>query len=120
MTDILLVEDDILLGRQFVRTLKDADYHVRWARHAGQAMTYIDEQLPAVIILDMLLPVTSGLTLLHELQSYGDTAMLPIVMCTSIADTTTLEELQPYGVRRLLDKTTMQPGDIIAAVRAVL
>ena len=120
MTDILLIEDDILLGRQFTQTLNHAGYGVRWARHAGEAITYIDERLPSVIILDMLLPVTSGLTLLHELQSYGDTATIPVVLCTSIADTVTLEELRPYGVRRLLDKTTMQPEDIVAAVKAVL
>ena len=81
---------------------------------------FIDEALPDVIILDMLLPVTSGLTLLHELQSYSDTATIPVVMCTSMADILTLDELRPYGVRRLLDKVTMQPADIAASVRALV
>jgi hypothetical protein len=30
-----------------------------------------------------------------------------------------LEELESYGVRRILDKATMQPDDLVAAVRSV-
>lgn len=120
MTDIVLVEDDILLARQLTRFLEDAGWSVRHAHHAGEALAMIDAELPRVIILDMLLPVTSGLALVHELQSYSDTVVIPIVICTSMADVVTLDELRPYGVKRLVDKTKMQPADLIAAVRAVL
>lgn len=119
MTHVLLVEDDTLLAREQSRQLETAGFSVQHVAHAGAALVAIDEQLPQVIIVDMLLPVTSGLSLLHELQSYEDTATIPIVVCTSLADTLSLEELAPYGVRRLLDKTTMQPEDIVTAVRAV-
>jgi two-component system phosphate regulon response regulator PhoB len=119
MTNVLLVEDDVLLARQFSKTLELADMTVRCAYHAGEAMVMIDEQLPDVLSLDMLLPVTSGLALLHELQSYDDTMRIPVVVCTSMASTLTLEELAPYGVVRLVDKTTMDPRDLVTAVRAM-
>lgn len=119
MTDIVLVEDDMLLAQQFTRILASGGYGVRHASHAGEALMMIDAMLPQAIVLDMLLPVTSGFTLLHELQSYKDTASVPVVICTSMADSVTLDELRPYGAKRLIDKTTMQPEDLIAAVRAV-
>ena len=120
MTRVMLVEDDLLLARQFIFSLSQAGYEVDHAKHSGEAIVKIDENLPDVIILDLLLPVTSGLALLHELQSYQDTADVPIVICSSIVDQMTLDELRPYGVRRLIDKTIMQPQDVVAAVRAVL
>ena len=68
----------------------------------------------------MLLAGTTALALLHELQSHTDTAKVPVILCTNLADGLDLEELAPYGVRRIVDKTTMQPDDIVAAVKSVL
>lgn len=120
MIQVLLVEDDQLLARQFITVLEAQGYSVKHARHAAEAIQHVDIAMPDIIILDLLLPVTTGIALLHELQSYEDTQGVPIVVCTSMADSIRLEELQPYGVQRLIDKTTMQPSDLGAAVRALV
>lgn len=119
-TNIVVVEDDVLLAKHIIRTLEKAGYSVHHARHAIEGIDMIDELKPAVIFLDMLLTGSTGLVLLHELQSHTDLAGIPVVVCTNIAETTLLESLKPYGVRRVLDKTTMTPDDIPAAVRSVL
>ena len=76
------------------------------------SMAALDEALPAVIILDMFMPGGNGLVLLHELQSYSDTARIPIIICSNNASDMTLADLAPYGVVALLDKTTMRPSDM--------
>ena len=68
----------------------------------------------------MLLSGGTGLALLHELQSYTDTGDIPVVLCTNIAGDLDVKDLRPYGVRRLLDKTTMHPDDVTVAIRSVL
>lgn len=113
-----LIEDDILLARQFTATLAKAGYTVHHSHHALEAMAFIDETPPDVIILDILLPATTGFTLLHELQSYDDTRKIPVIVCSSIVPA--LEEVSPYGVKRVIDKTTMHPDDLVKAIRAVL
>lgn len=120
MKKIGLIEDDILLAEQFVAGLEQAGFSVWHARHAGEAIEKIDQDIPDAIVLDMLLPANSGLALVHELQSYADTAAIPVVLCTSLADNLDLKSLGSYGIRRLVDKTTMLPGDLVAAVRAVV
>jgi CheY-like chemotaxis protein len=115
---IELIEDDALLAQQFVGTLAKAGYDVHHSSHAPGAMAAIDAHVPDCIVLDLLLPATTGFTLLHELQSYEDTRGIPVVVCSSVA--VSLEELRPYGVVRVLDKTTMKPEDIATAVRAAL
>lgn len=114
---IVLVEDDVWLAEQMIRTLEDYDVH--HAPHGIAAMDLIDEVHPAIIILDVLLTGTTAFTLLHELQSHVDTAVLPIVLCTNMAAELKLEEVEAYGVRRIIDKTTMHPDDIVTAVRSV-
>ena len=118
--DIVVVEDDVLLAKHIIRTLEKAGYNAHHALHAIHAIDMIDEVRPAVIFLDMLLTGSTGLVLLHELQSHTDLASIPVVVCTNIAESTLLESLKPYGVRRVLDKTIMTPDDIPTAVRSVL
>lgn len=117
---VLIVEDDAWLGEQQQRVLELAGYRVTLTPHAIDAIDAIDHDQPDVILLDVLLTATTGFTLLHELQSYSDTGTIPVVLCTNLAADIQLRDVEAYGVRRILDKTTMVPDDVVAAVRAVL
>lgn len=116
---ILLIEDEAWLAEQFQRTLGAAGFAVRTVSNGQVAMELIDDEVPDVIVLDVLLTGGTGITLLHELQSYTDTAAIPIVLCTNMAADIHLDTVAPYGVQRILDKTTMQLEDIVTAVKSV-
>lgn len=118
MKKIVIIEDDVWLAQLYSRALKD--YDVAYAPNAVSAMDIIDTLQPDALLVDVLLPGGAIFTLLHELQSYVDTRSVPVVMCTNIAETLSLEDLRPYGVVRLLDKTTIEPDDIVTAMRAAL
>lgn len=117
---IYVIEDDAWQAEQCMRILIDARFKAESFNNGVDAIAAIDKTKPDAIILDMLLAGTTGVTLLHELQSYADTGAIPVILCTALADEVQLEALQPYGVRRILDKTTMQPDDIVTALRSVL
>jgi two-component system OmpR family response regulator len=117
---ILVVEDDVWLAEQHIRVLEKAGYSVTVSPHTIAAIEAIDDIHPSVIILDVLLPGTTAFTLLHEVQSHSDIASIPVILCTNLASDLKLDDLRPYGVKRLLDKTTMEPSDIVSAVRSVL
>lgn len=118
---IELIEDDRLLAQQFTRQLlSEAGWSVHHSSDVVEAIRSIDETLPDVIILDVLLPAATAFTLLHELQSYEDTRVIPIIICSSIAESLSLNELSPYGVIAILDKATVTPESLRRAVRAAL
>lgn len=120
MTKVLIVEDDTWLAEQYGRSLGSAGYEVLVAPHVYRAIEDIDSFKPDVIILDMLLTGNTGFTLLHELQSYADTADIPVVVCTNLAPDINPDTLKPYGVVKVLDKSTMYPDDLDAAIRGAL
>lgn len=119
MTYVLLVEDDTWLAELEASVLRDAGYDVTIAPHALAAIELIDAQRPDVLVLDVLLGGSTAFALLHELQSYDDTNAIPVVLCTNLADQFDKKQLEAYGVKRVIDKTTMHPSDIAAAVKAV-
>ncbi len=117
---VLIVEDDAWLAEQQQHVLIKAGYKAIISPHPIDAIKVIDATHPDVIVLDVLLTGSTAFALLHELQSYGDTGSIPVILCTNLASELSLEDLAPYGVRRILDKTTMLPDDVVAAVRSVL
>lgn len=117
---ILIVEDDDWLAEQYGRVLGEVGYVVNFAPHALAAMDAVDTTKPNLILLDLLLAGPNAFTLLHELQSHADLASIPVILCTNSADQIAEEDMSAYGVRQVLDKATVLPEDIIAAVKKAL
>ncbi len=120
MKKVLVVEDDAWLGELEGSVLEAAGYEVQIAPHALAAIDLVDQYKPDVILLDVLLGGSTAFALLHELQSYDDTHQIPVVLCTNLAEQFDKKQLEAYGIKRLVDKTTMHPSDIVAAVKAVV
>jgi twitching motility two-component system response regulator PilH len=117
---VLVVEDDIWTAEQHVRLLHAAGYRSTYATNTLEAIDAIDTRPPDAIILDVLLTGQNAFTLLHELRSHIDLGGIPVILCTNSADAIASEDVIAYGVRTVLDKTTMQPADLVAAVKKAL
>ena len=117
---VVVVEDDTWLAEHYLRVLRRANYETYHAPNPLAAIDIIDDVRPHAILLDVLLTGTTALALLHELQSHSDLADIPVILATNLADQIELDDVQSYGVRRILDKTTMHPDDITTALRSVL
>lgn len=117
---VLIIEDDEWMAAQHCRVLEKAGCKTKTIPNAYAAIDMIDKKIPNAIILDVLLPVSTGFALLHELQSYADTDKIPIIICTNLAPEIAFRDVEPYGVKRVIDKSTMEPDDLVAAVRSVL
>ncbi len=118
-TRVVVIEDDTLLAGHFDRVLTKAGCAVATISHAMGALDLIDEFQPDVIVIDMLLIGSTAMPLLNEMRTHDDLATLPIVMVTSAADDLSLKTLAPYGVKALLDKATIYPEDLVAAIKKV-
>lgn len=116
---VVIIESDQWLGDHYQQTLERQGFAVERASHAHSAIDVIDTIIPDAIVLNLTLSGTSGIALLHELQTYVDTTVIPVVVCSNLPDLAG-ETLRPYGVHRVLDSRSMVPGDLVAAVRSAL
>lgn len=113
---ILIVEDDEWLAERYQSFLVKVGYSVSLATDALAAIKLIDEIVPDLLILDIMLTNGNALTLIHELQSYNDTAKIPKIVCSNLACDINFSDLKSYGICALLDKSTMSPGDLVKAI----
>ena len=112
MTNVLIVEDDDWLAELWQKTLKSNQFEVKKVTNAIDAINSIDQHVPDVLILDMMLPGTNAMTLIHELVSHQDTQKIAVIVCSSLP-VKKLESLKHYGVMAVLDKSTMSSSDLI-------
>ncbi|MGL4808666.1 MAG: response regulator, partial [Giesbergeria sp.] len=66
---ILLVEDDLDLGRALQQSLQATHWPTVWVRHAHQARSHAAQGNLHCILLDLTLPDGDGQTLLTEWRS---------------------------------------------------
>jgi two-component system, OmpR family, response regulator MprA len=81
-SDILVVEDEAAMADAMLRMLSITGYAARRAENGLQALKAVAKQRPALVLLDILMPVMDGWQCARELRSrYGDS--LPIVIVTA-------------------------------------
>lgn len=114
---ILLIEDDQWLADSYLTVLRAQGHDVTQLSTAYEAMEWMKTQIPALIIADVLLGDHNSFTLFHELQSYPDTASIPVVVCTTLGkEQFSGAQLSSYGIVAVLDKTTMTPDQLLLVV----
>ena len=82
---ILLVEDNEVNRDMLVRRLQRAGHEVATAADGEAALTAMREQRPAVVLMDMNLPVKDGWTACREAQQDASIADIPIIALTAHA-----------------------------------
>lgn len=79
---ILVVEDDLDLLGLVEMLLQEAGYRVRTASHGVQALERVSEEMPALILLDMRMPIMNGWEFAREFRARHGRAC-PIVVVTA-------------------------------------
>ncbi|MHB8132625.1 MAG: response regulator transcription factor [Anaerolineaceae bacterium] len=116
MTKIVLVEDEPSISEVVSLYLKRADYVVTCFSDGMSALNALTEQLPDLIILDVMLPGLDGFTLMRKLRDYSD---VPIILLTSRRE----ESDRIAGLELGADDYVVKPfspQELVSRVRAVL
>ena len=101
-TDVLFVDDNADLRVSVHMMLDLAGYEVRCVENGKKALDAVAEKMPAVVLLDMLMPVMNGWECATELRSrYG--LDVPIVVVTA-AEHARARAAQIGGVADVLQK----------------
>jgi CheY-like chemotaxis protein len=107
---ILIVEDDRELRRLFRFALSIAGYPVTEAGDGIHALELIELDRPDLIILDIGLPMLSGLDVQQEIAAHAHTRDIPVVIVTASS-----ADLDGLGVDCVLRKP-VSPEDVVDVV----
>jgi DNA-binding response OmpR family regulator len=114
---ILVVEDERSISEVVSLYLKRAGYAVRSAYDGKEAVAAIEEKMPDLIVLDLMLPHVDGMEITRWIRSLG--ADTPIIMLTARRE----EADRIAGLESGADDYVIKPfspAELVSRVRAVL
>ena len=116
---ILIVEDEPAIRDMLAYALRKGDYAPLQAADAREAQERIAERVPDLILLDWMLPGTSGLELARRWRREALTRDIPIIMLTARGE----ENDRVGGLEAGVDDYVVKPfsaRELLARIRAVL
>lgn len=113
---ILIVEDEANL-RELVRAVLGPAYRYGEAADGAEALDQVRELAPDLVLLDLMLPQTSGLEVLEAIRSDPAIRSTPVVILTAWAHYE--EEARGYGADGFVAKP-FEPAELQTVVRELL
>src|ERR1700712_1045238 len=103
MATILVVDDEMGIRELLSEILSDEGHVVETAENAQHAREYRLRQAPDLVLLDIWMPDTDGVTLLKEWAAQGKLTM-PVIMMSGHATIDTAVEATKIGALNFLEK----------------
>jgi two-component system nitrogen regulation response regulator NtrX len=103
MAQILVVDDEVGIRELLSEILADEGHQVTLAESAGEARRCRERQRPDLVLLDIWMPDTDGITLLKEWAASGQLSM-PVVMMSGHGTIETAVEATRIGALDFLEK----------------
>jgi CheY-like chemotaxis protein len=120
---VLLVEDSKFLRVSTERALTKAGYEVVCAADGEEALRLAREHLPALVLLDMMLPKVSGPDVLKTLKQDPATAGIVVMVLTSLSQKNA-KALEKDGAAGFFEKSDLMlgtgPSSLVTAVQKIL
>lgn len=118
MAKILVVDDEIGIRELLSEILSDEGYDVMLAENASSARAARQAVRPDLVLLDIWMPDTDGITLLKEWSASGQLTM-PVVMMSGHGTIDTAVEATRIGAQDFLEKP-IALQKLLAAVKKAL
>jgi len=116
---ILIVDDEPAIREMVAFALRKAEFEPAQAGDAREAQASIADRIPDLILLDWMLPGTSGLELARRWRREAQTREIPIIMLTARGE----ENDRVGGLEAGVDDYVVKPfsaRELLARIRAVM
>jgi DNA-binding response OmpR family regulator len=117
---VLVVEDDPQMREMLRRTLEKEGWRVLEAANGRAGLERLNDGMPALILLDLMMPEMDGFQFLQALRQRADGQRVPVFVITA-KDLTDEDRRRLNGeVARILEKSSTSREQLVAEVRAFL
>jgi DNA-binding response OmpR family regulator len=116
MSTVLVVDDEPIVRDVVVRYLEQEGYRTLQAADGDTARSLLEHQRPSLVVLDLMLPGTDGLSLCRWIRERSN---LPVIMVTALGEEADRLTGLDLGADDYLTKP-FSPRELVARVKAVL
>ncbi len=116
---ILLAEDDIFVRDMYSVRLKKDGYEVKTVKDGRQALEWLSQNTPDIILLDIMMPFMDGLEVLAEIQKNENLNTIPVIMLTNLSEGDDIRKALTLGASDYIIKSHFTPSEIVSKVNTL-
>lgn len=122
MAKILLIDDDIFMRNLYYRAFTYAGHEIEMAEDGEKGILKVNEFIPDIVLLDILMPGMSGIDVLQKLKNNTMTAAIPVIMLTNITSGTieNAERAVGMGAVTYLIKSDHDPAHVVELTEEIM
>ncbi len=119
VSTVLVVDDNEQNLELLLAYLEDVDCDTASANDGPEALEYIGQNPPDLILLDIMMPRMSGFEVCRIVKSDPKTAHIPIIMVTALSELGDIERAIKFGTDDFLSKP-VNKWELVTRVRTML
>jgi DNA-binding response OmpR family regulator len=120
MKKILIIEDDQLVANIYANKFTVDHFKVEIAPDGDAGFTLVNSFQPDAILLDLMLPKTSGLDLLKKIRAQAGLENLPVIVFSNTYLSNMVQEAWKAGATKCLSKANCTPKQVIEVIRGLI
>jgi DNA-binding response OmpR family regulator len=117
---ILIVEDDTFMGNLLERKFKLENFEISRAGSVDEARKILESEAINLVLLDIILPGTDGLTYLKELKASPVLKDIPVIITSNLGQQEEIDSGIAMGATDYIVKAHATPGEIVHKVESIL
>ena len=114
---VLIIEDEPIIMDILQKKIKNAGYDVFIARNGAEGLKTIRDLRPDIILLDIIMPMMSGLEVMEEIQKDPELKTIPVIVVSNSGQPVEIDRVKKLGARDWLIKTEFDPQEVIEKIK---
>jgi len=120
MKKILVAEDDEFLRNAYRVKLMKEGFDVRLATDGREAIILIQSFHPDLLILDLMMPIFDGFTVLQKIKTIPEVANIPVIVASNLGQNEDIEKAKQLGATDFVIKSDLHIKDLIVKIKQII
>jgi DNA-binding response OmpR family regulator len=120
MKKILIAEDDAFLANAYRVKLSKESYEVKIVGNGEEVIKTLPEFIPDLLLLDLLMPVRDGFSVLTEMKGNPAWNKIPVIVASNLSQPDDIVKATKLGADDYIIKTDLSLKEILAKIKKFL
>lgn len=117
---ILIVEDDPMISEIYQKKFSDSGFEVAAAISGEQVLTMAKQDIPDVILLDLMMPKMDGFQIIESIRQGNYDPNIKIIVSSNLSQNEDRERALSLGANGFVSKSDFTPGNLVKEVSRLL
>lgn len=117
---ILIIEDDAFLQGLASRKLQSQGYDISIAADSEEGFKVLEENIPDMILLDLLLPNIDGFEFLEKIRASENWKDIPVIVFSNLSEEKDIKRATDLGVKEYMVKANFTLDELTNKIKGFL